>query len=151
MVFIDTNVLIYATATSAPEHATATAALRELDATGRALWISRQVIREFMAALSRPQPFAGPLPAADLVRRAELWEARFQVADDNADVSARLKSLVRQVRVGGKQMHDANLVATMLANGIAQLLTHNVEDFRRFEPLIEVLPLSGWAPPDPDA
>lgn len=39
------------------------------------------------------------------------------------------------------QVHDANIVATMLAYGIPRLLTHNVDDFKRFAHLIAVLPL----------
>jgi hypothetical protein len=44
----------------------------------------------------------------------------------------KLLMLVRQVEVGGKHIHDANIVATMLAQNITHLLTHNVADFRRF-------------------
>jgi hypothetical protein len=43
--------------------------------------------------------------------------------------------------VGGKQVHNANIVATMLAHGIPRLFTHNVADFNRFSTLIEILPL----------
>lgn len=41
--------------------------------------------------------------------------------------------------LGGKQVHDANLVATMHAYGIDHLLTLNAADFRRFEPRIALL------------
>jgi predicted nucleic acid-binding protein len=40
---------------------------------------------------------------------------------------------------GGRQVHDANIVATMLAHGERRLLTFNVADFRRFTPLVEVV------------
>ncbi len=43
--------------------------------------------------------------------------------------------------MGGRQVHDANIVATMQANGINQLLIHNADDFKRFSHLITVLPL----------
>ncbi len=36
-------------------------------------------------------------------------------------------------------MHDANIVATMLAHGETRLLTFNGADFRRFASLIEVV------------
>ena len=38
-------------------------------------------------------------------------------------------------------LHDANIVATMQAYGITQLLTHNEKDFDRFSSLISVQPL----------
>lgn len=34
--------------------------------------------------------------------------------------------------VGGKNAHDARLVAAMLAHGLTHLLTFNAADFRRF-------------------
>ena len=40
---------------------------------------------------------------------------------------------------GGKQVHDANIVATMIAHGETRLLTFNESDFRRFGSLIEVV------------
>jgi predicted nucleic acid-binding protein len=48
---------------------------------------------------------------------------------------------MEQVTIGGKQVHDANIVATMQVYGIDQLLTHNVTDFDRFTEFITVLPL----------
>ena len=58
--FIDTNVLIYANIATAPLHEAALAALRDAYQAERPLWISRQVLREFIAARTRPQTFAQP-------------------------------------------------------------------------------------------
>ena len=44
-------------------------------------------------------------------------------------------------RAVGRQVHDANIVATMLDCGVRRLLTFNVTDFRRFTPLINIDPL----------
>ena len=44
--------------------------------------------------------------------------------------------------MGGKQIHDANIAATMLAHDIPRILTNNVADFRRFEPAIGIIALS---------
>ena len=40
---------------------------------------------------------------------------------------------------GGKQIHDANIVATMLAHGVKAILTHNRKDFIRFEEFITII------------
>ena len=40
---------------------------------------------------------------------------------------------------GGRQVHDANIVATMLAHGERRLLTFNEADFRRFDSLIDIV------------
>lgn len=147
MVFFDTNVLIYSAVAHVPQH---TAAVRALQAfLGRPRWISRQVLREYLATLSRPQGFGAPAPMAVLTQQVEQFEQVFLVADETAQVGAELRRLALLVPMGGKQIHDANLVATMLVNGVTRLVTHNVADFQRFEPLIEVLPLSQWADPEP--
>jgi predicted nucleic acid-binding protein len=44
--------------------------------------------------------------------------------------------LSRHYSFGGRQVHDANVVATMLAHGERRPLTFNEADFRRFAPLI---------------
>ena len=53
----------------------------------------------------------------------------------------QLIMLSRRYSFAGRQVHDANIVATMLAHGERRLLTFNIADFRRFARLIEVLVL----------
>jgi predicted nucleic acid-binding protein len=52
--FIDTNTLVYANVLEAPFHDQALAAINTARESGRTLWLSRQVIREYMATLTRP-------------------------------------------------------------------------------------------------
>lgn len=46
------------------------------------------------------------------------------------------------IAVGGKQIHDANIVATMQAYQIPKLFTLNVVDFQRYAGFIQVISLS---------
>ena len=46
---------------------------------------------------------------------AERLEARFDILEDGPTVTDALAALCREVPVAGKQVHDANIVATMLA------------------------------------
>ena len=62
--------------------------------------------------------------------------------EDGSQVTAYLLTLLEQLAIGGKQVHDANIVATMRVHGIGRLLTANVGDFTRFAHLITVLPLA---------
>ena len=62
----------------------------------------------------------------------------FEVLEDGARVTETLVSLCREVDVGGRQIHDANIVATMLAHGERRLLTFNAADFRRYGDRIEL-------------
>ncbi len=54
-VFVDTNVLVYVSRPTAPEHPMARAALGRLNADGCAIWISTQVMRDYLAVVTRPQ------------------------------------------------------------------------------------------------
>ena len=103
--------------------------------------MSRQILREYLAALSRPQTFAKPRSARELVSDIRYFLNHFRLAEDGPAVTERLLELIEGVEVGGKQIHDANVVATMLASGIPALLTHNVGDFVRFSDVIQVIPL----------
>ena len=49
--------------------------------------------------------------------------------------------LAVKYNVIGKQIHDTNIVATMLVNNIPNILTHNVADFNRFSSEINIIPL----------
>lgn len=141
-VFIDTNVLIYTKLSLSPFHQKAIEQLQTLEATGTQLWISRQTIREYLSALTRSNDLSAPIPTASLVEDSRLFASQFSVAEDNSDVTERLLTLIEQVSVGGKQIHDANIVATMQAYKIPSLLTHNTQDFNRFANLITVIPLA---------
>jgi len=65
----------------------------------------------------------------------------FQVLEDTRFVSEKLGDLVQRFAVKGRQVHDANIAATLLTNGLQHLLTHNGRDFGRFSPFIIVHPL----------
>lgn len=136
--FIDTNILIYANVATAPLHHQALTAVREASQAGRPLWISRQVLREFIAARTRPQTFAQPSTPDVVIGRVRYLEERFEVADDTATVTGKLLKLMRDFKIGGKQVHDANIVASMLACSVPCLLTHNIKDFERFGKVIKI-------------
>ena len=140
-VFIDTNVLIYANVAESPLHDVALARLNALHDSETECWLSRQVLREFLATLSRPQAFQKPKPVSTIVKRVRYLEQHFHIAEEDSRVTKRLLELASSIPIGGKQIHDANIVATMLANDIFSLLTHNTTDFQRFAGYIKILPL----------
>ncbi len=140
-IFIDTNILIYANVAGAPFHEQALDALKLAQQSERPSWISRQVLREFISARTRPQTFAQPSTMDVVIERVRYLEKQFQVADDTASVTEQLIKLLGDFKIGGRQIHDANIVATMLAYNIPCLLTHNIKDFRRFEQLIKIEPI----------
>lgn len=140
-VFLDTNILVFANVAEAPLHELARTAIETRYNAGTELWISRQILREYLSTLSRPQTFSKPQPVSTLVERVRFFQNRFRVAEDGPQVTEKLIDLMEQVAIGGKQVHDANIVATMLVYGVHRLLTHNTGDFARFSQFITVLSL----------
>ncbi len=63
--FIDTNILVYGVLTSSSLHAQAVQALEKREQTGVELWISRQILREYMSALTRGGTSAPVVPMVD--------------------------------------------------------------------------------------
>ena len=140
MSFVDTNVLVYATAEGAPFQDRARAALVGL-AVNERLSISRQVLREYLAVMTRPQTWGKPLSLAAAMADATAFTDRFRVLEDGPAVWDQLGALSRHRAFAGRQVHDANVVATMLAHGERRLVTFNTADFRRFDALIELVTL----------
>ncbi len=64
---------------------------------------------------------------------------RFEVLEDGPAVTESLIALCREVAVGGNQILDANIAATMLAHRERRLLKFNIADFRRYGDLIELV------------
>lgn len=71
--------------------------------------------------------------------------AAFEVLEDGPRVMGMLVGLCRNVAVAGKQVHDANIVATMLTHNERQLLTFDGSDFRRYGDRIELIELETTA------
>ena len=135
--FVDTNVLIYANVIETPLHKQALAAINAAREAGREIWISRQVIREYLVTLTRPQAFM-QLPRKMVLEQIAQFSQRLEVTDDTAAVTGQLIKLMGDFQIGGKQVHDANIVASMLTYDISCLLTHNVKDFERFGKLLKI-------------
>ena len=142
--FVDTNVLVAARFVSAPMHEKARVCLKRVSGDRKAaICISRQVIREYLATVTRPQSWSNPLSMAEALGDVSRLANSFVVLEDGPHVMNVLFSLCRGVRVAGRQIHDANIVATMLAHGERRLLTFNQRDFRRYGARIDLVNVEG--------
>ena len=137
--FVDTNVLVEAKVSDAPHHELATTILGRSQADGESISISRQILREYLASLTRPQSWHMPLSMEEVLSDVERMARAFLVLEDGPSVTESLVALCRAIPVGGRQIHDANIVATMLAHRERRLLTFNTADFRRYGDRIEIV------------
>ena len=135
--FVDTNVLVYANVLETPLHERSLNAINTAISSGRAVWISRQIVREYLVTMTRPQTFE-TLPIDTVLEQVAQFLSRFNVADDTAETAKQLLKLMGAYDIGGKQVHDANIVATMLSYNIPSLLTHNARDFQRFSDVVKI-------------
>ncbi len=139
--FVDANVLVRARFGGAPNHRLARQRLEEIGESDEAFRISRQVLREYLATVTRPQSWAPPIPMDTALAHIATLEAAFDILEDGPRVTETLTRLCREVPVGGRQIHDANIAATMLVYGERRLLTFNAADFRRYGNRIELIGL----------
>jgi len=136
--FVDTNVLLRATHADADMHIQAARLLKQARRNYHELWVSRQVIREYLVNTLRPGILSIPLSASEAAVRVSRLRVLFSVADDTDDVTTQLLSLLQRFPGGGKQVHDTNIIATMLVNKIDTLVTADIEDMKRFSTLIKL-------------
>lgn len=140
-IFLDTNIVLCYNTLEMPGHERVRIAVEKLLRLDYELWISRQVLREFSAVLTRPQTFMNPLTSQEVARRVRILMPIFKVADETVDITNQLLSLMDTYAMGGKQVHDANIVATMQIYKIPTLFTLNDVDFNRFQSLITIMTL----------
>ncbi len=140
-VFVDTNILVYSSLPRFPQYEQANRRLSKLLMQKNEIWISRQVIREYLVTMTRPAIVGGSITPEEALNNVSIFMAVYKVADETSEVTARLLSLLQQVSVVGSQIYDANIVATMQTYNMSRLLTHNTVDFLRYNAFVTLLPL----------
>ncbi len=139
--FVDTNVWLYATDPASLWNTPAREVLHAMQTASSALVISPQVVREYLAAATRPG-VVEPAPSLDdLLANVAGIRARCRLVDETVAVVDELARLLTAVPSAYRRVHDANIVATMLVWGVPRLLTNNLRDFERYAHLVTIIPL----------
>jgi predicted nucleic acid-binding protein len=139
--FVDTNVLLRMMHNTLSLHKEAKSLIEDMWENDVELWINRQVIREYLVQVTHPRTFAYALPIQQIMNQVATIQALFQIADENSLVTEHLLTLLSTYPTLGKQIHDANIIATMQTYRIDTLLTANISDMRRFSDTIKIIPL----------
>lgn len=133
LVFLDTNILLTATDTSRAEHEKARSVFLAALQAGIHLALSAQVIREYLAVATRPAAANGlGLTLTDALHNIDQFRRRSVLLEESESVTMKLLDLLHRYGTTGKQVHDANIVATMVTSGVSSLITRNTDDFSRF-------------------
>lgn len=140
---LDTNVLLTATQPQREHFQRASRILDTWSTFGHQLYVSGQVLREYLAVATRPAAANGMgLEPVQAAQNVEAFCTKVAVLDEDERVSTLLRELVVSLGIRGKQVHDANLVATASVHGVETLITANVADFERFSGWITILDLA---------
>lgn len=142
-VLLDTNILTRAAQPGHPMYRDALDSLDALRQRGEVLCIVPQNLYEFWVVATRPLSANGmgmtpPQAEAELSSLKRL----FRFLSDTPHVYTEWERLVSQHAVSGKNAHDARLVAAMMVHRLSQLLTFNVDDFKRFSGITVLTPAS---------
>jgi predicted nucleic acid-binding protein len=137
---VDTNVLIYALDTAAPQHVAALALLDAARADKVTLYATSQILCEFYAVVTNPRRVARPRDAAEALKVLSEMLEFLQVLSIPANTIDGVLDLLRRRPVTGINVFDLHIVAAMQANGIARIYTFNTADFVAFPELAVVMP-----------
>ena len=83
--FVDTNVLIKARIQEAPDHELARLNLEKAMAEPEPVCNSRQILREYLAVVTRPQTWSVPIPRDDALHDLHRLTAIFRVLEDGPE------------------------------------------------------------------
>lgn len=140
---IDTNVLIYITVNPNPWYNAARQWLDRMFREGFELCISTQIAREYLVVLTRGDVFEQRFTSEEASHQLDAILSVFALLYESERSVSSLTDLLRRYQIRGKSIHDANIVATMLAHGVKCLATYNSVDFRRFKEItLELAPAS---------
>lgn len=131
-VLVDTGVLGRLANRSDVAHGTARATVSELHRRGEVLHITPQNLVEFRNFSTRPPASNGlGLDSKAAAKVSAEFEAAFPLLEETPAVFPAWRSLVDDLGVTGKQVHDARLVAVCRVHRITHLLTFDVAHFVR--------------------
>lgn len=131
---LDTNVILRFLDTQSPLYPLLRQAITILRSRGHSLKICPQNIVELWAVATRPTSANGFgwTPQFTQIEVNKLLSI-YELLPDTPDIFTQWLELVTMHQVSGKQVHDARLAATAKAHNVENLLTLNVDDFKRFD------------------
>lgn len=83
--------------------------------------------------MTRPGIIEKPISLGSATEDAIRMMKEFTLLFPNQNSLDKLMELILKYEVKGKRIHDAAIVSLMQANGIADIVTHNIDDFKSFQ------------------
>ncbi len=132
-VLLDTSAIIRFCQTADPNHHLVLDAVARLSELGHHACIVPQVVYELWSVATRPITANGlGWTTDDAKKEVDRLEKLFGFLKDERSVYAYWIELVTNFSIGGRNCHDARLVAAMDRHAISHILTLDKNDFTRF-------------------
>jgi toxin-antitoxin system PIN domain toxin len=141
---LDANILIHAANAASAVHHTAKR-LRDQAVEGvLQACLTPQVLWEFYSVITNPRRVDRPLSQELALKEIHAYVQTEQMSLllPRPSTTKRVLSLLGRYRVTGLRIFDLYLVATMLDYGIHRIYTENVSDFKEFDGIEAVNPLT---------
>ena len=134
-IFLDTNVLIYQTFEDfdREKHQHVRHVLKYLSENNYKIYVSTQVLREFFSISTNNRLFERPLEVEEALSKIDEFGNTFGILYDDELTMTKLKEIVSKYKVCKKDIYDANIAATMMANQLEELFTFNIKDFELYD------------------
>jgi predicted nucleic acid-binding protein len=144
---VDTNILGRMAEPGHAQYQLALDATNALDLRGDSLHIVPQVLYEFWVVATRPRAVNGlGLSVGEATTELARLKTLFPLLFDTPSIYPEWERLVSTNRVGGKNAHDARLVAAMTVHGLTHLLTFNVGGFAPYPGITALAPAAVLRP-----
>jgi predicted nucleic acid-binding protein len=134
-IFLDSNVLIYETFGDfdAEKHEDVCRELKYISDNNYNVYVSSQVLREFLAISTDNKFFERPLSIEEAFSKMDEYKKNFNILYDSELSMSKLKHLASKYQICKQDIHDTNIVATMVANQLEDIYTFNIKDFRFYK------------------
>lgn len=135
---IDSNILIYAINADSPKHKKAQDFLKE---NLKYLEVTHQNILETIRVLTH-QKFSKPMGINSALAAIQAISKSCHIVSPTLTTYYLCLELINKYQLTGNRIFDAYLAATALSNGIDEVATDNVLDFKKFKGLKIINPFS---------
>lgn len=138
---VDTNILLRSIDTEHEMYPMATNAVERIFSKGEQIYITSQNLIEFWNVYTRPKEKNGFGCTTEEARmEIDRLKEIFILLPDTKEAYIQWEHLVTTYKVKGVNVHDAKLVASMLANDLQKIITFNTDDFQRYKEITTVHP-----------
>lgn len=124
-VLLDSNILVYAVQKTSQFHQQSQVFLRR---PGADYWVTSKNLVEFFVAVTK-----GDFPILDYdeaLTAVEIYRKQYPILYPSLSTLLELETLLAKYPTKGFRVHDAEIAAIGLANGISTIATFNTDDFK---------------------